>query len=102
MLANEVNSSIDYVDLENGRIYRYIGDGGLDYTQAQAACKALSYPGVLGSGYPVVWNTWVAGEGWGVPGPLCQTVCRPGAALNLLRVVLPAGTPSSWPWRATL
>jgi hypothetical protein len=53
LLASRVNSSDEYVDANNGRIYR------LNYTQARDACKAISYPGLTGTGYPVVWNTWV-------------------------------------------
>lgn len=55
-------SSTDYVDADNGCIYRYVGTGSLTYAQAKTACQALSYPGLTGTAYPVVWNTWVAGR----------------------------------------
>ena len=41
---------------ERSRIYTYSLVGGLDYTQASAACRALSFPGVQGKGYLVSWN----------------------------------------------
>ncbi len=57
LLDRRANTSGEYVDAGNGRIYRYLGSGGLTYAQAKAACQALTYDGFTGTGYPVVWNT---------------------------------------------
>jgi hypothetical protein len=41
---------------ERSRIYTYSLVGGLNYTQASAACRTLSFPGFTGKGYLVSWN----------------------------------------------
>jgi hypothetical protein len=39
-------------------IYTYMTVGSLNYTQASAACRALSFPGFTGKGYLVSWNSY--------------------------------------------
>jgi hypothetical protein len=60
LLSGEPSNGTQYVDASSGRIYRYVATGGLDYSQVQAACQALSYGSLASSGYAVSWNTWVA------------------------------------------
>ena len=60
LLSGQPSNGTHYVDASSGRIFRYFATGGLDYSQAQAACQALSYASLPGSGYAVSWNTWVA------------------------------------------
>ncbi len=40
------------------KVYTYMTVGGLNYTQASAACRALSLPGFTGKGYLVSWNSY--------------------------------------------
>jgi hypothetical protein len=54
-----VSSSKNYVVYDQGRIYHYPEVSSINYAQSQAACAALSFPGFTGTGYLVVWNTWV-------------------------------------------
>jgi hypothetical protein len=57
VLGGISNRTTRLVDNANHRIYVYNTTTGKTYSEAQAICAAMSFPGVTGQGYLVTWGS---------------------------------------------
>lgn len=57
VLGGLSNSTTVLVDNANHRLYVYNTTTSKTYSEAQAICAALSFPGVTGKGYLVSWGS---------------------------------------------
>ena len=57
MLDGMTDDNTHYHDKATNHIYVFDTTNSKTYTQAQAACAALTFTGLTGKGYLVAWNS---------------------------------------------